>query len=150
MTSSSYLSKVESFICFCLSLLLLGCKQNFNEFEQLIISDKNHTKVWNYYFSLNTEDDSYEYIGYKFLFLSDEVKVFHSEKLDERGRDYTDFSLHTDEFSKREWFYDSTNQKLNLDRDSFIIERYNSDTIFMKGDGFEGEFIMVKMIKKNK
>jgi hypothetical protein len=58
--------------------------------------------------------------------------------------------LHTDEFSKREWFYDSTNQKLNLDRDSFIIERYNSDTIFMKGDGFEGEFIMVKMIKKNK
>lgn len=134
---------MNKFIVLLLAPLLLGCTKNKSELEKVILRNPEGLNLWNYYISL--DEKPYEYIGYKFSFFSDnEFKVYYSKEVDEKGIDYADSYLH-DDFSKREWFFDSKNQKLSFDIDSFIIERYNTDTIFMRGDGFEGRFMMVRM-----
>lgn len=125
------------------SLFLLGCNKQKDDFVDTLVSKSKGDKIWNYY--ATDDNGDYKYLGYKYLFnKGNTYKIFYSKSISERGVNYSDFNIHGNT-SVANWNFEPISMNLGLVMDSFIIDRYNSDTIFMKGDGFEGGFMMIRM-----
>lgn len=134
------------FLIFILSCLLISCDRCNNSFEEIILNNDKHIKLWNYY--ALEENESFRYLGYKYSFYSDgHLKIFYSKSTNEEGVDYENYDIHGGDV-KRSWNFKFENKQLDFTRDSFIIEKYNLDTIIMRGKGFGGKFMMVRMKKK--
>ncbi|MGQ8867818.1 hypothetical protein [Myroides sp. TSA_177.3] len=127
-------------------LFFISCKEK-NDIEEILL-DKNGKKLeyWDYYAS---EDSvTYEFLGYKMLFVSkNKYQLFYLKRKNQIATDYKKEDNLIESISERDWHVDTKNMKMNLDVDSFIIEKYNKDTIFMKGDGFDGKFMLIKYRK---
>ncbi|KZE82271.1 hypothetical protein HX017_16205 [Myroides marinus] len=127
-------------------LLLISCVNN-NEIERILL-DKNEEKTifWDYYAS---EDNiNYQFLGYKMSFVSkNNYRLFYSKRKDKIYQNHHVREDLIESISEREWHVDPKNMKMSLDIDLFIIEKYNKDTIFMKGDGYNGRYMLIKNIK---
>ncbi|EHQ41256.1 Uncharacterised protein [Myroides odoratus] len=127
-------------------LLFISCKKK-NDIEEILL-DKNgrKTEYWDYYAS---EDSvTYEFLGYKMLFVSkNKYQLFYLKSKNQIATDYKKKDDLIESSFEGEWDVDTDKMKMNVDVDSFIIEKYNKDTIFMKGDGFDGKFMLIKYRK---
>ncbi len=125
---------------FCLLLLFTYCDNHKKDFLDTLVSDANNTKIWNYYVLENQQE--FRYLGYKFKFEKDKYEIYRGE-VNEVVNNFTkDFKVGDIDSN---WYFDSELLTLNFGLDSFIIERYTTDSVYMKGNGFEGKFIMIKM-----
>ncbi len=127
-------------------LFFISCKEK-NDIEEILL-DKNGKKLeyWDYYAS--KDGISYEFLGYKMLFSSkNNYQLFYLKTKNQIDTNHKKEDNLIESISERDWHVDTKNMKMNLDVDSFIIEKYNKDTIFMKGDGFDGKFMLVKYRK---
>ncbi|WP_413513943.1 hypothetical protein [Myroides odoratus] len=127
-------------------LLFISCREK-NDIEEILL-DKNgkKTEYWDYYAS--KDSITYEFLGYKMLFASNNnYQLFYLKSKNQIDTNHKKEDDLIESISEREWHVDTKNMKMNLDVDSFIIEKYNNDTIFMKGDGFDGKFMLIKHIK---
>ncbi|MGQ8867832.1 hypothetical protein [Myroides sp. TSA_177.3] len=125
---------------FCLLLLLTHCDNHKNDFLDTLLSDANDIKIWNYYVLENRQE--FRYLGYKFKFEKDKYEIYRGDVNEAENNFSEDFEIGNLDSN---WYFDSKLLMLNFGLDSFIIERYTTDSIFMKGNGFEGNFLMVKM-----
>jgi hypothetical protein len=105
-----------------------------------LISDIDETKIWNYY-ALENKNELH-YLGYKYKFDANKYEIYKGDISEVKANFNKDFVI--DNLDNK-WSFDSESSRLHFGLDSFIIERYNTDTIFMRGDGFEGRFMMVRM-----
>ncbi|WP_158963810.1 hypothetical protein [Myroides fluvii] len=127
-------------ILFSLLLVLTNCNNQKNDFFDILVSDANDTKIWNYYVLENKKE--FHYLGYKYKFEKDKYEIYRGG-VNEVGTNFAkDFVIDN---LDNDWYFDSKSLVLNFGLNSFIIERYTTDTIFMKGNGFEGECLMIKM-----
>lgn len=125
------------------SLLFFGCNTQKDDFTDTLTSKSKEDKLWNYY--ATDDNGDYTYLGYKYLFNKrNTYEIYNSKNMNEKGVSYTEFNIHGNS-AIANWSFVSDSMYLALEFDSFIIDRYNSDTIVMRGDGFEGGFMMVKM-----
>lgn len=125
---------------FCLLLLLTYCNNHKKDFFDILVSDVNNTKIWNYYVLENQTE--FHYLGYKYQFEKDKYEIYRGDINKVETNFAKDFGIDN---LDNNWYFDSKSLVLNFGLNSFIIERYTTDTIFMKGNGFEGKFLMIKM-----
>lgn len=119
-----------------------NCNKNSSEFTKTLTSD---SCLWNF-FAFDNEEYNFLY-NYQF-FKNHTYDNYFSDNPLEKGFNLDEFNI--DSNNKKDvsyWNFNEVDSTFSLGQKEFTykVVKYNKDSIFLKGKGYKGKFLMVKL-----